>query len=79
MTYHATPLKFFGRCLISRTMPSYVYLSLFAVGFCAGYNQFPGDIQCSGAPAPPPMSFLQSVRTPLQCSFLPEEQHSWEE
>lgn len=76
MTYHVTPLNFFGRCLISRTMPSYMCLSVFAVGFCAGYSQFP---QCSGAPAAPLMSFLQSVRTPLWCSFLPEEQCSWEE
>lgn len=79
MTCYVTPLKFFDGCLILKTMPSSVYLSLSAVGFCTFYNQFPGAIQCSGASTPLPMSFLQSVRAPLWYSFLPEEQHSWEE
>lgn len=71
MTYYVTPLMFFDRCLLLRTMPSSVYLSLPALGFCTHYNQFPGVIKCSGVPTPPPWASFSLWGLPYAiASFL---------
>lgn len=71
MTYYVTPLMFFGGCLLLKTMSSSVYLSLSAMGFYTHYNQFPGVIQCSGAPTPPPWASFSLGGLPYDiASFL---------
>lgn len=51
MTYYCvTSLKFFDEYLILKTVPSFVYLNPFAMGFYIHHNHFPGDIYCSGSP-----------------------------